>query len=84
MDTGTSEIAVPSDYYQTLMAFITKGLSCHDTVCYSASVEDFPDLVFGLYPDNEFPLRAEDYVACSHWGQCIIRLQEVSEWHHAR
>jgi len=77
VDTGTSEIAVPTPYYSTLLTAITSGMNCHDTVCYSVTLDDFPDLVLGLYPDNELPLRAEDYVTCSHWGQCVIRLQEV-------
>jgi len=55
-------------------------MTCHDTVCSSATLADFPDLLFGLYPDNQFPIRAEDYVTCSQWGQCVIRLQEVSAW----
>jgi hypothetical protein len=78
VDTGTSELGVPSAYYADLMGYVTSGLSCHGTTCYGASLSDFPDLSFGLYPDNQFPLRAEDYVSCSQWGQCIIRLQEVS------
>ena len=35
------------------------------------------DLNFGLEPDNIFPLKASDYVSCSKWGQCIIRVQEI-------
>lgn len=77
VDTGTSELGIPSPYYQQVMALVTAGLNCKDTTCYSASLDDFPDLRFGLYPDNVLPLRAEDYVSCSRWGQCIIRLQEV-------
>lgn len=78
IDTGTSEIAVPSAYYSHLLSMVTEGMKCQGTTCYGASYDDFPDLMFGLYPDNQLPLRAEDYVSCSKWGQCIIRIQEVS------
>ena len=77
VDTGTSEIAIPSTYYTTVMQTITSGLNCKGTICYSASISDFPDLNFGLEPDNIFPLKASDYVSCSKWGQCIIRVQEI-------
>ena len=36
---------------------------------------DFPDLRFGLAPDNTFPLRASDYVSCSKWGECVVKFQ---------
>lgn len=61
--------------YNDLLAKITTGLNCHGTLCTGVKVEDFPDLIFSIYPDNVFPLRNADYVVCMSWGQCLIKLQ---------
>ena len=79
MDSGTSGIAVPTEEYDALIAYVTAGLkSCKGTTCYGASSDDFPDLTFGLAPDNRFPLRARDYVSCSRWGECVVKFQVSS------
>ncbi|KAG5192930.1 aspartic peptidase domain-containing protein [Tribonema minus] len=75
VDTGTSGIAVPEVIYGDLVAQVTKGLNCRGTQCIGAKASDFPDLVFSIYPDNVFPLRNEDYVVCTGWGQCLVKLQ---------
>lgn len=49
-----------------------------DTTCYYASEDDFPDLIFNLAPDNTLPLLASDYVSCSRWGECVIKIQVSS------
>lgn len=83
VDTGTSELGIPSLYYEDVMKLVTANVaSCHGNTCYSTSVHAFPDLSFTLYPDNVFPLRAQDYVTCTRWGQCVIRLQEVGHLNH--
>ncbi|CAM9217862.1 unnamed protein product [Chrysoparadoxa australica] len=75
VDTGTSGIAVPEALFESLCSIITSGLDCTGQVCHRATVRDFPDLQFHIYPDNVLPLRAEDYVTCNNWGQCIIKMQ---------
>jgi len=78
VDTGTSGIAVPEDEYDGLVAYVTQGLNCKEITCYYADVADFPQLVFKLAPDNEFPLHAADYVSCSRWGECVVKFQKAS------
>uniref|UniRef100_A0A7S3JN10 Peptidase A1 domain-containing protein n=1 Tax=Aureoumbra lagunensis TaxID=44058 RepID=A0A7S3JN10_9STRA len=79
VDSGTSGIAVPEDVYDDLVKLVTRELTnCKDITCYYAKQSDFPDLVFKLAPDNEFPLKATDYVACSKWGECVIKFQKSS------
>eukprot|EP00752_Nemacystus_decipiens_P012260 g10867.t1 len=77
VDTGTSGIAVPEDYFYTLSDEITKacGATCKGTTCYNTKGSDFPDLLFELYPSNKFILRGEDYTVCSRWGVCVVKLQ---------
>ena len=60
------------------MALVTAGLSCKGTTCYGTSVNQFPDLRFGVSPDNIFPLLASDYVSCSRWGECVVKFQVSS------
>jgi len=78
VDSGTSGIAVPEEYYSSFVAHVTKGLSCKGITCYYTKQSDFPDLRFGLAPDNTFPLRASDYVSCSKWGECVVKFQMSS------
>lgn len=78
IDSGTSGLGVPDSAYDDFVASITRGLNCKDVTCYYASENDFPDLSFSLAPDNVFPLRARDYVSCSHWGECVIKVQKAS------
>ena len=54
---------------------INHNLSVKETTCYYASESDFPDLVFYLAPYNALPLLASDYVSCSRWGECVIKIQ---------
>jgi cathepsin D len=78
VDSGTSGIAIPEQYYSTMVKMVTKGLKCSDITCTSAAITDFPDLQFMLAPDNVLPLRAVDYVSCSRWGECVIKFQVSS------
>ncbi|CAB1120014.1 unnamed protein product [Ectocarpus sp. CCAP 1310/34] len=77
VDTGTSGIAVPEDYFYTLAEQITEasGASCKGTTCYGTKGSDFPDLMFELYPSNRFILRGEDYTVCNRRGLCVVKLQ---------
>jgi len=79
VDSGTSGIAVPEPDYDELVQLVTAGLrNCKDVTCYYADPRDFPDMVFKLAPDNEFPLKARDYVSCSKWGECVLKFQKSS------
>jgi cathepsin D len=75
VDTGTSGIAIPDEYFGPMLAYVTDGMTCRGTQCVGTRVEDFPNLSIGLYPDNVFPIRNEDYVVCSKWGQCVVKMQ---------
>jgi len=78
VDSGTSGIAVPEAEYDALMAFVTSNVQCTGTTCFYASVDEFPDLEIHLSPDNVFPLKADDYVSCSRWGECVVKFQVSS------
>ena len=78
VDSGTSGLGLPDDVYDDFVAAVTRGLNCKDVTCYYASEDDFPDLSFSLEPDNVFPLRARDYVSCSRWGECVVKVQKAS------
>lgn len=79
VDSGTSGIAIPDEDYDSVVAFVTSGVSnCRDVTCYYATVDDFPTLTFKLAPDNEFPLHGRDYVSCSRWGECVVKFQKSS------
>ena len=69
---------MPEEYYSSFVTHVTKGLSCKGITCYYTKQSDFPDLRFGLAPDNTFPLRASDYVSCSKWGECVAKFQMSS------
>jgi len=77
VDTGTSGIGIPEEFYSDVVGFITEGMDCQGYICYSAQVTDFPDLVFELEPDLVLPLRASDYVTCTSWNSCIVKLQPM-------
>lgn len=62
----------------TCLTFPFDRINYQDTTCYYASAGDFPDLVFNLSPDNTLPLLASDYVSCSRWGECVIKIQVSS------
>jgi len=79
VDTGTSGIGIPEPYFSTVVAIITANLDCDGIVCVNAQVEDFPDFTFHMSPDVILPLRAEDYVICSRWGECVFKLQPIYE-----
>jgi len=78
VDTGTSGIGIPSQYFTVVLNIITENLDCEGIVCSNAKVEDFPDFKFNLAPDVTLPLRADDYVICSRWGECVIKIQSMN------
>lgn len=78
IDSGTSGIAIPSDYYASILSAVTVGKNCRDLTCVGVQESDFPVLLVGLAPDNMFPLLPSDYVECSQFNECILRFQESS------
>lgn len=81
VDSGTSGIAIPSQYYDSVLATLTYGKNCRDLTCVGVSQEDFPVLLISLAPDNTFPLLPSDYVECSNYDECILRFQSsTSLW----
>jgi len=76
VDSGTSGIAVPTDYYSTVVSIVTKGKNCKELTCVGVTQDDFPVLLISLAPDNTFPLLPSDYVECSTYNECILRFQE--------
>jgi hypothetical protein len=65
VDSGTSGIAIPSDYYDVVLALLTEGKDCIDLDCAGVTEKDFPVLLISLEPDNVFPLLPADYVLCT-------------------
>jgi len=78
VDTGTSGIGIPEQYYFDVVEQITGNFHCQGITCFGVEVKDFPDLVFNLWPDLVLPLRAEDYVTCSRFGECIYKIQPIT------
>ena len=81
VDSGTSGIAVPAGYFNSVVQAITAGKVCDLSmlVCVRSAVEEFPVIVVGLAPDNRFPLLPSDYVMCDATSKCYIRLQATSD-----
>jgi len=77
IDTGTPGIGIPEPFYSHVVGIINGNLDCKGITCLNAAVEDFPDFVFQLSPDLLLPLRAENYVTCSRWGECVYKIQPV-------
>lgn len=65
VDSGTSGIAVPVDYYDSLLLYVTLGLDCKGLQCAGVTASSFPVLYISLAPDNVFPLLPSDYVECT-------------------
>ncbi len=80
VDSGTSGIAIPDDYFDAIVAIVTEGLDCRDLACVGVEESDFPVLWFSLEPDNVFPLLPSDYTECSGTGQVDVYL--VHEYQH--
>eukprot|EP01084_Bolivina_argentea_P242514 406800_1 len=75
VDTGTSGIGVPKDLFEEVLYSITSGMSCKGIRCIGVGPDDFPTINIGIYPDNVFPLRGDDYVMCLPFGICVVKLQ---------
>ncbi len=78
VDSGTSGIAIPSDYYDTIVDYVIGDLECVDLTCAGVSENDFPILLISLAPDNTFPLLPSDYLSCSEYNECIVRFQSTT------
>lgn len=79
VDSGTSGIAIPDEYYDPILSTITAGMDCVELTCVGVKESDFPVLLFSLAPDNVFPLLPSDYIECSAYNECIIRFQSSSD-----
>jgi len=77
VDTGTSGLGIPEQFYSEVISFATKGLNCDGHACHNAKVENFPDMVFHLAPDLVLPLRAADYVSCGSGETCLLKIQPI-------
>jgi hypothetical protein len=64
VDSGTSGIGIPSEYYDTILDYVTKNNKCNGLKCYNVKESDFPVLLISLKPDNVFPLMPADYLEC--------------------
>ena len=65
MDSGTSGLGIPVEYYQSILNIVTANMDCKDTSCVDVKEADFPILLISLDPDSTFPLLPSDYVECS-------------------
>lgn len=78
VDTGTSGIGIPFRYYQEILDVLTVGKSCVGVTCVGVRESDFPVIIFELDPGREFPLLPSDYLLCSVFRECILRIQQSS------
>ena len=65
VDSGTSGLGIPVEYYKSILKVVTAGMDCIDTSCVNVRISDFPVLLISLDPDSTFPLLPSDYVECS-------------------
>ncbi len=84
VDSGTSGIGVPPEYWAPVLAAVMKDKVCDVSTlaCTSTSISEFPVLMISLDPDNKFPLLPSDYVMCDDLESCYIRIQtgETNLW----
>lgn len=73
MDSGTSGIGIPTEYFETIVEQVQKGKMCQGLICINVKESDYPVILISLKPDNIFPLLPADYVECS--GELLIFLQ---------
>ena len=78
VDTGTSGIGVPYRYYEKAIKILTEGKSCVGVTCVGVREADFPILIFTLDSSKSFPLLPSDYLLCSVFRECILRIQKSS------
>jgi cathepsin D len=71
VDSGTSGIGVPADYYDAVLYALTEGKDCIGLICTGVTTADFPIISFTLAPDNVFPLYPDDYLQCSGTKQLL-------------
>ena len=78
VDTGTSGIGIPYRYYGRVMKVLTEGKSCVGVTCVGVREADFPVLMFTLDSSKSFPMLPSDYLLCSVFRECILRIQKSS------
>lgn len=64
VDTGTSGIGIPTEYYSSVVESISGNMECKELTCINVAISDFPVVLISIAPDNVFPLLASDYVEC--------------------
>jgi hypothetical protein len=72
VDSGTSGLGIPTEYYQTIVNTLTSGKECKDLSCIGVKEADFPVILISLEPDNIFPLMPADYIECSGMTNAAI------------
>ena len=65
VDSGTSGLGIPTEYYETVLNVVTNGLKCKGLFCSNVKESEFPVLLISLDPDSTFPLLPSDYLDCS-------------------
>lgn len=79
VDSGTSGIAIPAKYFDTVVSEVMRGMkhcSTADLVCSKAKASDFPVIAISLAPDNVLPLLPSDYTSCTRY-ECMLRFQRT-------
>ena len=80
VDSGTSGLGIPMEYYQSVLTTVTYGMRCKELSCIGVKESDFPVLLVSLDPDSTFPLLPSDYVECSDYDECVVRFQQSSDF----
>ena len=60
------------------MKVLTEGKSCVGVTCVGVREADFPVLMFTLDSSKSFPMLPSDYLLCSVFRECILRIQKSS------
>ena len=77
VDSGTSGIGIPTEYYETILSLVTNNMKCKDVSCVNVKEVDFPIILISLDPDSTFPLLPSDYVECSGMYLTIIDVLSI-------
>ena len=73
VDSGTSGIAVPEEYYSSFVTHVTKGLSCKGITCYYTKQSDFPvrALPLTLAPPRPHTSRVPELAPCLSFAAAL-------------
>lgn len=79
VDSGTSGIAIPTKYFDSVVTEVMRGVkhcSTSDLICSKAKASDFPVIAISVAPDNVLPLLPSDYTLCTQ-HVCLLRFQKT-------